>query len=454
MSLMLFHQVCQFLRARWFLLLLVGIATAGVAGCFPLSYLTGSNVLIGIFLFPLIIFANGVARFNILYFGVALLFAWLAFTYHHKIFFFFGLAFYFIFLFELFLGRVNTLIVFLVAAMSPVFLQISVIIGFPIRLYLSQWAGAILKFTGFDIVVEGNVVVLNNVVFTVDDACMGLTMLAISMLMGVLIIAHHYKVSQRKLSFFHLLIFFFTLFLLNIVSNLFRILILVIFKILPENPLHDVIGISCLILYVMVPLYFSGRWFVKRFGKLMEIKAPQQKFDITAKLALLGISFLFMLLGFIINPVARESTLPHANVNFKGLMMEEMDKGITKIYNDEVLIYVKPIPEFFTGEHTPLFCWKGSGYEFKKVKQEKIDDLEIYRGVLTKGKKSLHTAWWYTNGKITTIDQFTWRSKMLRGEEMFYLVNITARDETLFEKNLKQVLKQDFLAVHVSIEQD
>ena len=37
----------------------------------------------------------------------------------------------------------------------------------------------------------------------------------------------------------------------------------------------------------------------------------------------------------------------------------------------------------------------------------------------------LYTAWWFTNGTITTVSQLTMRSQMLRGETGFVLVNVT-----------------------------
>ena len=123
-----------------------------------------------------------------------------------------------------------------------------------------------------------------------------------------------------------------------------------------------------------------------------------------------------------------------------------MEQGITKLYNDEMLVYVKPIPEFFTGEHTPLLCWKGSGFEFRSVKKVMVDEKEIYSGRLEKPGETLFTAWWYDNGEIVTIDQWNWRVRMLKRENKFSLLNVTARTESALLKNVKLILEKKWLA--------
>ena len=97
------------------------------------------------------------------------------------------LFFYLFFMWEVLIGRINVLAIFLLLFMSPVFDSLSSIIGFPVRLQLSSWSGHLLHYAGFAVQVEGNVMVMNNASFSVDDACMGLNMLAVSLLMGVFV---------------------------------------------------------------------------------------------------------------------------------------------------------------------------------------------------------------------------------------------------------------------------
>lgn len=431
------------------LLLLVLLATGGVGAsvALPLSYVTVSNFLVGLVLVPFVIFRQGAPRVNAIYLLAFACCGLLAVRYQLKIFYFLALAFYFIFVCEALLGKLNTIVLFQVVLMSPVFLQVAAILGFPIRLYLSQWAGSMLSLAGLNIAVEGNVMMLSGFTFAVDEACMGLNMLTISMLMGVFAITHHYRAQQRILRLMPLLLFFLAVFLLNVMSNLFRIILLVLFKILPDNPLHEGIGMLCLCVYVMVPLYFLARTVVQRFGRPVTaaVQQPTQGRVVIAFLVVAGVAV--MCLGFSMRPEGGERAVRHATVHYKALPSEHLNGGITKLADDDVLLYVKPIPEFFTGEHTPLLCWRGSGYQFKGIRKATVGTHEIYRGTLAKEGAMLYTAWWYSNGTLQTIDQLTWRIEMLKGNDSFCLVNVTSSSEAVLEKNLRDILEGEMLVV-------
>jgi exosortase N len=435
-------------RLNWSLVLLLTLGLAGGIAAFPRDYLMAANVLVGLCLFPFALFIDGKTRVNYVYLAPLAIFAVLSYQYDIKIFYFFGLAFYVLFILEFFIGRVNTLILFLVAVASPVFTQISVILSFPIRLVLSDWACTLLSLVGLDIRADGNMILLSGYSFTVDEACMGLSMLAISLLMGIFIIVHHYKLTGHKLSFLYLLLFFSIVFCLNIITNLLRIMLLVLFRILPENAMHEVVGILCLVFYTMIPLYFLGRWIIRWKGTLLP--GREQTIKTVSKRSLLMLLLVAMAVtvtGFSIDAVRTDSEAEHARVSMPNMVLAEIDGGITKLTNNELLIYVKPIPEFFTGEHTPLICWKGSGFLFKQVKKDIIAGRQIFTGTLIKDNTQLYTAWWYTDGEIETINQVTWRSKMLITGNDFCLVNVTASDEHIIQRRLKEILTDRLLKV-------
>jgi exosortase N len=302
--------------------------------------------------------------------------------------------------------------------------------------------------TGMNIQVQGNMMRLDGFDFAVDEACMGLSMLSISLLMGVFIIAFQYRASKQRLKLKAMSLFFLVVFVLTIISNLMRIIALVIFKILPSNPLHEILGILCLVLYVMLPLYFLGKWMVYRFGSPLEKPIATLVLPFFVKTTLITMSIVLMAIGFAIRPRIVESEITHAEVKFNETVPQNIEGGVTKIESDDLLIYIKPIQTFFSGEHTPLICWKGSGYQFKSIRKEKIAGIEIFCGVLVKDKESLHTAWWYTDGNINTIDQFAWRTKMMKNKKRFSLVNITAKDQTELTKNLSSIFTNDQLLIN------
>jgi exosortase N len=331
--------------------------------------------------------------------------------------------------------------------MSPFFHQIAVTLGFPIRLQLSAWAGKILYWAGVNVTVEGNMMMLNGSHFTVDEACMGLNMLAFSMLMGVFSLAHQYRIQKVRLTVASTLVFFLAIFTLDVLCNLLRIMLLVLFAIAPDNPMHEIVGLFCFLLYVIAPMYAFCKWFVARFGKQIISVSRNISIGYGLKSFVLILAILICLVGVHIKFGKEEGTnTPHTKVIISGFQIENMNDGITKLHNEESLIYIKPIAEFFTGEHTPLICWRGSGYNFEGVSKIKISGHEIYVGQLVKPGQTLFTAWWYSNGKIQTINQFDWRVRMLKGEGKFCLINVTANDNATLQKNVKCILNEPLLA--------
>lgn len=431
---------------RLFSIALMVVAILGGILVFPLSFLSQTNLLIGIVLIPYVIRVESASRFNHFYCLLFFLFEVAAAIYGLRMFYFFALAFYVLWLVEIFFGKVTKLVLFLLVFMSPFFSQVSGILGFPIRLQLSQWAGDLLRMIHLQVQTEGNLILLNGAAFSVDDACVGLNMFAISMLMGIFLIAHHSRVSQKSMKFYHQLFFFVICFGLNIVANLFRIVLLVIFKIEPGDAMHEIIGLLCLAIYVMLPLYLLAGQFLKRWGYECDNGTRAFPISRSVRVAVISAALSILLAGIRVPQVkAAHSAGYSATVNFPGFTCSQAAGDVTKLVNDELLIYVKPIPEFFTGEHSPLFCWKGSGYEFKSITKNKLGEIEIYTGKLTKGNSQLFTAWWYSNNDIQTISQLDWRWRMLRGEEKFSLINVTASDEQQLLKNIQLILhSRDF----------
>lgn len=428
----------------------VGLAVAGGAIAFPPHFLSGSNVLIGFCLFPFVLLVKGKQRINYIYLAIVFLLALTACIYTVRTFYFLALFMFILFLLEMYLGQLDRLVLFLLLFMSPFVHQVIVILGFPIRLQLSGWAGQLLSLAGLHIQVEGNVMILDGATFSVDDACIGLNMLATSLLMGVFLLAHQYHTRKLSLPFSHLIMFFVMVFVLNIGSNLLRIIMLVLFRIAPEHAMHEITGIACMFIYCVVPLYFVGKWMVGKFGKPFSRDEVDDPITITSrgKIILTVISLLILGTGIGIRQRQSTTTLPHIHFHRAGFETTMLDAGVTKVYNKDLLLYLKTIPEFFSAEHTPLFCWKGTGYIFKEIRKTTIQGHEIYIGRLRKSQDMLYTAWWYSNGTLHTIDQLTWRLHMLTGKPRFALVNVTANSEEVLLKELNTLLSRENLFVN------
>lgn len=429
----------------WPVLALV-LCLTGAGEAFSLNYISKGNLLIGICLLPFVLRAGAKPRVNYVYLAFMLGFGAVGWYYSVTAFYFFTLMLYALLMVEIYWGRQPVLVLFLVAFMSPVFQLVAVIIGFPVRLMLSSWAGQLMGWAGADVDVQGNLMTVQGAGFTVDDACMGLNMLAVSLLAGVWTIAHHGRLLNRQLPVHMLVAFFLVVFLFNLLSNLLRIVVLVMFRISAGSPLHEVMGLVCLAVYVFVPVYFLGRWWIRRWGLPGSMPERRTLPGTLFSFALVALAALILAMGVSIGrKKSGPSTVEPVKVHFPGFAATAMHDGVTKLNDHETLVYIKPIPEFFSAEHTPLLCWKGSGYAFKTVRETTIDDLPIYTGTLTRDGSTLYTAWWYSNGTVHTRDQTVWRWRMLKGEGRFCLVNVTAGDEEVLRHKVTTILQQDLL---------
>jgi hypothetical protein len=71
-------------------------------------------------------------------------------------------------------------------------------------------------------------------------------------------------------------------------------------------------------------------------------------------------------------------------------------------------------------------------------------------GRLIKQESVLYTAWWYSNGKVQTIDQLDWRLRMLKGEDRFSLINVTSDNERDLHAVLDRILKDNPLKLSMN----
>jgi type VI protein secretion system component Hcp len=73
---------------------------------------------------------------------------------------------------------------------------------------------------------------------------------------------------------------------------------------------------------------------------------------------------------------------------------------------------------------------------------------------LEKGSEKLYTAWYYSNGKTTTVNQLTWRKDMLQGAKPYAVINITSASISELEQQVSLILSERRLtSLFASLEQ-
>lgn len=366
--------------------------------------------------------------------------AWLV-PVNTSLYFAFALAsFYWV---EVYCATVHFLGLVALLVSSPAFRSLSGVFSFPLRMQLTRMAAALFSLAGSDIKFNGNVLSLRGNEFSVDPACAGLHMFSLSLLLGICLLGALQRKTGKQLRWQMILLYLACLCLLNFLANVLRIVLLVQFAVMPDNVLHDAIGLACLLLYVCLPACFIAKALVsKAAGKGATVAYPTQAAPA---------SMLWLLLAALSVTAQRVATAD-TYAPFEAAYAKKVDgfassvqaPGIVKLQNEKALVYVKFLRGFYDTEHNPTMCWRGSGYVFKETARQSIGGTEVYTARLQKAGNVLYTAWWYGNGESATASQ-EWRWNMLRRGEAYAVINVTASTEASLATEVKRILQEQIL---------
>ncbi len=109
--------------------------------------------------------------------------------------------------------------------------------------------------------IEGVNFFIKNSKITVDTACMGLSMFKTGLLTGALLLTLEERKQQKYFKITQIIGFCLIIIALNIISNYFRIVTLLLLNCTQENVLHHAVGLLCFAFYQVVPMIFIIRYF-------------------------------------------------------------------------------------------------------------------------------------------------------------------------------------------------
>lgn len=356
------------------------------------------------------------------------------------------------------IGKLSVLPTILFIIISPIFRYVTDVFTFDFRLKLTELAAKILqkidlfpKESGFrtsSISPIGNLIKLKDgSEWQIDEACMGLNMLGISLILTIFFIAYFAKMKNKQPILRGVILLIATTIFLNIICNLLRIIALVHFKILPHTIGHDTVGLLALVIYVVVPIFFLIKkatqydWFFS-YKNVHEVTFPKvENFwkGYTFHTIILLILATKSIILIIEKPDATTDEAP--KITLSGFQKTILPNSICQFSNDSFLIYIKPLRSFYTTEHSPMVCWRGSGFEFKQIEKKRIGASDIYTGILAKGDSLIHTAWWFENERgERTIEQKTWRWAAFTEGSHFRLVNVNAADSLALQQVVRKFI--------------
>lgn len=402
----------------------------------------GSNgFILGAATVPVVLRADAADKGSLRYFYAALIGCLLAWMVPAKTLLFATLVLALCFLADSLFGKINALPLMALLLMAPIFQYVTNVFTFPIRLHLTRLAGAILRLAGREAATEGNVLILDGAEFSVDPACMGLSMMVTALLCGIAAVGIAQRKTGKSIPFWMLIAWLAGILALNTGSNLFRIVLLVQFRIPPGHYMHDGVGLLCLGLYVLIPVFMLTPRLVNRYGQTPSERPHREKrpMYIVAQ-AHLSLAACIFLLAYKVS-LPRDVQLPQAPV-VPGFAVSALPKGVVKLERAGALVYVKKIVDCYYTDHHPTICWQGSGFVFRKVKEATIAGVPVFTGVLEKGKERLYTAWWYDNGQLQTVSQLEWRWNALLTGKRFALVNVTAADPATLAAEIHRIQQE------------
>jgi exosortase N len=347
------------------------------------------------------------------------------------------------FLYESQFRKLNTIPLFLVIIVSPVAIFLSEVVGFEIRLWLTKIAASLLDLFRNDISYFGNIIIINKQEFHVDAECMGLKMVLLALFIGLVFISFHQQRKRKDFSFFSIIITLLVSYLLVILSNLIRIILITLFQSLPGTFSHEIIGILCFCFYVIIPLWFFIKILPNRLRDSSEIEIIRK---INKAYYAILLAILFLLFGVfrftdIGSKEFEEFNSSSLNIeDIKEFQCSTEQHGVLKLTNDKLLVYLKPPTRFYSADHTPLICWKGSGYKINKEEMLNIGDMRVYYSELKQGQDILYSTWWYDSGDDKTISQFRWRTNNLIHGSDYYLVNVVSYNKNILLEETEKLL--------------
>lgn len=232
--------------------------------------------------------------------------------------------------------------------------------------------------------IEGVNFYIHNAKITIDSACMGLSMFKTGLLVGAFLLTLEEQKQHKFFNIKQIFLFCFVMILLNIVSNYFRIITLIVFNCTEENTLHHTIGLLCFAFYQIIPMLFLIRFFKPNLDETSN--QTSNKFSLFTIL----IAFSIVLITSLeIKKELKHDLLENLNPTYnikKGIWI---NNEVFKIVTPKKLIYIK------TPSHNPLICWTGNGYKIIESKVIRDNNEEIYFVRMEKNSIQYYSYWWY-----------------------------------------------------------
>lgn len=340
-------------------------------------------------------------------------------------------------------GRLGILPFLFLVSISPALKYAVSVFTFSIRLELSKYAAFMLNRIGMAVENKGAYFIMpDGYSFSVDTACIGLNLFNTGLCLMILLVSFSQQRYKKELGILPLAAAFSVTTLLLVLTNLLRIVAIVLFRSEPGTIGHDLIGMGALVLYTLVPVFFLTRWLIRRFGKTPQESQGEQRPSYAKSLCITLVLSLCLITvsGF----VKHQSQMQIKDEKLETLVLAGYSKSLKEdsVYEflkTDVLIYIKPANKAYESDHPPAMCWQASGFRLDEISEQRYGDASILKAVLKRDSAIQYTAWWYDNGREKTVSQWQWRFS--KGEP-YRIINITTNDPEKLDSLCRWYLAQ------------
>lgn len=335
-------------------------------------------------------------------------------------------------------GKLNAVAFYTIIFYLPLTKSFFTLFGFHIRMFITKWAGVILSFFDDSVTYFGSRIWIEGAEFTVDAGCMGLRLVITGFLLTLLIVQQVFKRKGITPKTYHLGMFLSASFVLVIVANFARILMVIAFRSAPETWSHELIGLSSFLKFHVIPMYLLVSRTIKPSSKQNDLPTRTANRGMV-DLWMASLLVCLMLSKSVYAPgKARFATHNIPSVEIPGFELEAEMDGVKRYTNGDAILLIKPMFPLSFSNHHPMLCWRGDGYDVQGEAMDMIGEKACYRANLVRGSEKLETAWWYSTGNGNeTTGEWEWRWKALTKGDQFYLVNFVGEntDQILFTMN-------------------
>lgn len=234
--------------------------------------------------------------------------------------------------------------------------------------------------------IEGVNFYINGSKIAIDTACMGLSMFKTGLLIGAILLTLEEKKQQKYFGIFQIIFFCVIVIILNILSNYFRIISLILLNCTKENILHHSVGLMCFVVYQVIPMLLLIRFFKPKNDVILTAEKPSKI------IAIIPIYFLILITSLEMKNEMSDSLLDNLNSKYNISSGKWIDNEVFKIQTSDTLIYIK------TPSHKPLICWTGDGYKIIESKEITLNNEKVWYNVMEKNKVNYVSYWWYECG--------------------------------------------------------